>query len=49
MPRYVVEREFPGELLIPIDKNGARTCLAVVDSNLSDQVTWVHSYVGSRT
>ena len=47
MPRYVVEREFPDGLLIPIDENGAKACLAVVESNLSDQVTWVHSYVSA--
>jgi Protein of unknown function (DUF4242) len=47
MPRYVVEREFPDGLLIPVDENGARACLAVVESNLSDQVTWVHSYVSA--
>jgi hypothetical protein len=47
MPRYVVEREFPDGLMIPIDENGARACLAVVESNLSDQVTWVHSYVST--
>lgn len=47
MPRYVVEREFPNGLLIPVDENGARACVAVVDSNLSDQVTWIHSYVSA--
>jgi hypothetical protein len=47
MPRYVIEREFPDGLLIPIDENGARACLAVVESNLADQVTWVHSYVSA--
>ena len=47
MPRYVVEREFPDGLLIPVDENGARACLAVVESNLCDQVTWVHSYVST--
>jgi Protein of unknown function (DUF4242) len=51
MPRYGDEREFPGGLLVPIDENGARACLAVVDSNLSDGVTWVHvrehSYVST--
>jgi hypothetical protein len=47
MPRYVIEREFPNGLVIPIDDNGARACLAVVDSNLSDQVTWIHSYVSA--
>ena len=45
MPRYVVERDFPDGLQIPIDETGAKACLAVVESNLADQVTWVHSYV----
>lgn len=45
MPRYVVEREFPEGLHVPVDAIGARSCLAVVQSNLADQVTWVHSYV----
>jgi Protein of unknown function (DUF4242) len=45
MPRYLVEREFPDGLQVPIDDTGAMACLAVVDSNLVDQVTWVHSYV----
>ena len=47
MPRYVVEREFPDGLQTPIDGTGAKTCLAVVDSNLADQVTWIHSYVST--
>jgi hypothetical protein len=47
MPRYVAEREFPDGLLIPTDENGARACLAVVESNLSDHVTWIHSYVST--
>jgi uncharacterized protein DUF4242 len=45
MPRYVVERDFPEGLNVPVDEAGARACLAVVDSNMSEQVTWVHSYV----
>ncbi|TLY83728.1 MAG: DUF4242 domain-containing protein [Gammaproteobacteria bacterium] len=45
MPRYLVEREFPDGLQIPVDETGAKACLAVVESNLADQVTWVHSYV----
>jgi Protein of unknown function (DUF4242) len=45
MPRYIVEREFPDGLQVPIDETGAKACLAVVDSNIADQVTWVHSYV----
>jgi hypothetical protein len=47
MPRYIVEREFPDGLRIPVDENGCRVCLAVVESNLADQVTWVHSYVST--
>jgi hypothetical protein len=45
MPRYVVERTFPEGITIPIDAEGAATCLAVVDRNADDGVTWVHSYV----
>ncbi|HKD54389.1 MAG TPA: DUF4242 domain-containing protein [Steroidobacteraceae bacterium] len=47
MPRYVVEREFPGGLQITADESGARLCLAVVENNLADEVTWIHSYVSS--
>lgn len=47
MPRYLVEREFPNGLKIPVDDSGASACLAVVESNLTEQVTWVHSYVSS--
>ncbi len=45
MPRYVVERTFPDGLNIPVDSQGAATCLAVVDRNADEGVTWVHSYV----
>jgi hypothetical protein len=45
MPRYVVERTFPDGLSIPTDAEGARICLAVVDRNSDEGVTWVHSYV----
>ncbi len=45
MPRYVVERTFPEGLNIPVDAQGAATCLAVIDRNADDGVTWVHSYV----
>ncbi len=47
MPRYIVEREYPEGLRIPIDENGARASLALVESNLADQVTWLHSYVSA--
>jgi hypothetical protein len=45
MPRYFVERTFPDGLHIPVDAGGAATCLAVVDTNAEDGMTWVHSYV----
>ncbi len=45
MPRYMVERTFPDGLNIPTTDEGAKTCLAVVDTNGGEGVTWVHSYV----
>lgn len=45
MPRYIVEREFPDGLHVPIDEVGVRGCDAVVQSNLAENVTWLHSYV----
>ena len=45
MPRYLVERTWPDGLAIPMDDQGAGICLAVVDNNLQENVTWVHSYV----
>jgi hypothetical protein len=41
----MVERTFPDGLAIPVDQQGANTCLAVVGNNAKDNVTWVHSYV----
>jgi hypothetical protein len=52
MPRYVVERTFADGLHIPADEQGAKACLAVVDVNASEGVTWIHSYAtsdGSKT
>jgi hypothetical protein len=45
MPRYLIERTFPGGLQIPQDEEGAQICEAVVTTNADDLVTWVHSYV----
>ena len=47
MPRYLVEREYPDGLQMAVDEAGSKACLAVVQSNLADQVTWVHSYVSA--
>lgn len=45
MPRYLVERSFPGGLHIPVNAEGAAACLGVVKCNAAEGVTWVHSYV----
>ena len=45
MPRYMVERTFPLGLEIPVNSDGAATCLNVVGKNADVGVTWVHSYV----
>lgn len=52
MPRFIVERTFPDGLDIPSTDTGTRTCLAVVENNAEESVTWVTSYVSldkSRT
>jgi Nickel responsive protein SCO4226-like len=45
MPRYLIERSFPEGLNIPISEDGSKICLNVVDNNIDDNVTWIHSYV----
>jgi Protein of unknown function (DUF4242) len=45
VPRYLIERTFPGGLRIPIDDAGRQTVASVVDANADGGVTWLHSYV----
>lgn len=45
MPRYMVERTFPGGLQIPVSAEGVDACRTVVGHNAEVGVTWVHSYV----
>ena len=45
MPRYIVERSFPDRSVIPAGAEGAEHCLAVVERNADEGVTWLHSYV----
>jgi len=45
MARYIVERTFPSGLEIPVDTEGEKLCLAVVDHNAELGVTWLNSYV----
>jgi uncharacterized protein DUF4242 len=41
MPRYLVERTFPGSPELAVE--------AVVEQNADDGVTWMHSYVSEDT
>lgn len=45
MPRFLVERTFPDGLQIPVTDEGADACLSVAETNATESVTWVHSYV----
>jgi uncharacterized protein DUF4242 len=47
MPRYVVQRTFPGGLQIPVAQGGTEICAGVVERNAEDGVTWLHSYVSA--
>lgn len=47
MPRYMIERNFPTGLNIPMTDEGAQACLGVVATNAKEGVTWVHSYVNA--
>jgi len=45
MPRFMVERDFPNGLEIPTSDAGVKACIAVVENNAEEHVTWVTSYV----
>jgi hypothetical protein len=45
MPRFVVERTFAGGVGIRTSIEGSKACLAVINNNAEEQVTWVTSYV----
>ncbi len=45
MPRYLVERSFPDGFQIPVDECGVRACLAMMECNLQERVSWLQSYV----
>jgi hypothetical protein len=48
MPRYVVERDFPGEFQVSMDETGGRACLEVVEVNRNEEVFWLFSYVSAN-
>jgi len=45
MPRYLVERTFHENFALPAPGQEAQACLAFVENNALDGVTWMHSYV----
>lgn len=45
MARYIVERTFPDGLNFPVGAEGRKTASRVADTNATENVTWVHSYV----
>ncbi len=45
MPRYIVERNFPNGLRVPVNAQGAQAMGTVVQNNAAKGVFWVHSYV----
>jgi Protein of unknown function (DUF4242) len=45
MPRYIVERNFPTGLRVPINAQGEQAMAGVVRTNATKGVFWVHSYV----
>ena len=45
MPRYLVERDFPEGLSIPLDDDGRAAVSRVNATNAELGVHWVHSYV----
>jgi hypothetical protein len=47
VPRFLVQRTFPGGLAREVSSDGAKTCLAVVENNTEESVTWITSYVSS--
>ena len=45
MPRYLVERTFPGGLDLSPNPQGVQAAQQVIATNAEHGVTWVHSYV----
>jgi hypothetical protein len=45
MPRYLIIRPYTEVLDISLNDEGSGKCLKVIDNNLMDEVTWIHSYI----
>jgi hypothetical protein len=48
VPRYLIERTFPGGLAISADKAGHDAFDRVVNRNADVGVTWLHSYLSEN-
>jgi Nickel responsive protein SCO4226-like len=44
-PRYIIERVFADGWAISDGARGRERCLAIVERNVDEGVTWLHSYV----
>jgi hypothetical protein len=47
MTRYMIERQFPQGLSIPLTDDGKKAVAGVVANNAEHGVTWIHSYVNA--
>ena len=47
MSRFIVERAFPGGVLLPMTDAGANACARIVGGCAEGGVTWIHSYVSA--
>ncbi|MET3106546.1 hypothetical protein AAKU67_001258 [Oxalobacteraceae bacterium GrIS 2.11] len=45
MPRYMIERNFPAGLQVPVNSEGTDALMKIVSTNGEQGVTWIHSYV----
>jgi len=45
MPRYMIERNFPAGLAVPMTDEGATGLARIAAVNARKGVTWLHSYV----
>ena len=45
MSRFMIERNFPSGLSVPMTPEGAVGCRRIVAMNAEKGVTWLHSYV----
>jgi hypothetical protein len=45
VPRYLVERTYPDQFPIALDRDGAQRCRDIIANDTQEHVTWLYSYV----